>query len=154
MTCKVVYERYTPIAGKWITIGVENFKGLLLAAGKKYHFENCLDNSKPMHHQISSILGLPEDMAIKFSQDFGTLEWEDRGPIQRWNWISDIAPMDALFKLEEESEYFDPLMQDKAKIIVTKSGNKYTMITKYSKASFSWITTCHVNDNFMIMVSF
>ena len=93
-------------------------------------------------------------MAIKFSQDFGTLEWEDRGPIQRWNWISDIAPMDALFKLEEESEYFDPLMQDKAKIIVTKSGNKYTMITKYSKASFSWITTCHVNDNFMIMVSF
>ena len=93
-------------------------------------------------------------MAIKFSQDYGTLEWEDRGPIQRWNWISDIAPMDAVFKLEEESEFFDPLMQDKAKILVTKSGNKYTMITKYSKASFSWITTCHVNDNFMIMVSF
>lgn len=127
MTCKVSYKKYTPIAGKWTTIAIENAQELFVAAG-------C-----------------PPDVASKYSNDFGVLEWDDRGPVQRWNWISDIAPMDVIFKFDEETDFFDPVMQDKAKCLVTLSGNKFMMVTKYSKVSYSWITNGIVTDNFLIM---
>ena len=90
-------------------------------------------------------------MASDYANDMATLEIEENFPVYRWNWQGK-TPMDISFKLDEENEIFDPIMNEKMKALATKSGNKLLFTQKYSSMTF--ITTCTFTDNFMIMVSF
>ena len=90
-------------------------------------------------------------MACDYANDMATLEIEENFPVYRWNWQGK-TPMDISLKLDEETEVFDPIMNEKMKAVCTKSGNKLLFTQKYSSMTF--ITTCTFTDNFMIMVSF
>ena len=91
-------------------------------------------------------------MVSKVATDFAKLEVEDQSPVLRWNWISSVFPMDIICKLDEETEFYDPVMQDNCKLIFTLSGNKMVFISKYSTQT--WISSSTITDNFMIIVSF
>ena len=91
-------------------------------------------------------------MVSKVATDFAKLEVEDQSPVLRWNWISSVFPMDIICKLDEETEFYDPVMQDNCKLTFTSSGNKLVFISKYSTQT--WINSSTITDNFMIIVSF
>merc|ERR1711944_62068 len=124
-TCaKLFYKKYTPLCGKMKVIASENVKEMMLA------------------------IGCPEKMACDYANDMATLEIEENFPVYRWNWQGK-TPMDISMKLDEETEVFDPIMNEKMKAVCTKSGNKLLFTQKYSSMTF--ITTCTFTDNFMIM---
>ena len=91
-------------------------------------------------------------MVSKVATDFAKLEVEDHSPVLRWNWISSNFPMDITCKLDEETDFYDPVMQDNCKLMFTLSGNKMVFISKYSTQT--WISSSTITDNFMIIVSF
>ena len=149
-TCaKLFYKKYTPLCGKMKVIASENVKELMLAIGK------LNSNTKLFGSNFVIILtyysGCPEKMACDYANDMATLDIEENFPVYRWNWQGK-TPMDISFKLDEETEIFDPIMNEKMKAVATKSGNKLLFTQKYSSMTF--ITTCTFTDNFMIMVSY
>ena len=91
-------------------------------------------------------------MKQKALTDFGILEFEDRCPIYRWKWDSAINPLDIIFKMDEEMEYFDKFVNENTKIVSTQSGNKLVTTTKNSYGT--WITKTTFNNSFAIMVKF
>ena len=74
-------------------------------------------------------------MASDYANDMATLEIEENFPLYRWNWQGK-TPMDISFKLDEETEIFDPIMNEKMKALATKSGNKLLFTQKYSGTFF------------------
>ena len=97
------------------------------------------------------VSGCSLDIVNKVATDYAEMICEDHSPIHRWIWKSSFAPMDISFKLDEEFEYLDPLMQEKAKITCTLSGNKMVTVNKYPTQT--WISTYIITGNFMIIVS-
>ena len=90
-------------------------------------------------------------MKQKALTDFGTLEFEDKCPVYHWKWDSAINPLDITFKMDEETEYFDKLINENTKIIWTQSGNKVVTTSKNSYGT--WITTSTFTGSFCITVS-
>jgi len=128
LSCKGNFKKYTPIGGTWKTIAIENVT-------------ECM-----------GAIGAPSDMVSKVATDFAKLEVEDQSPVLRWNWISSVFPMDIICKLDEETEFYDPVMQDNCKLTFTSSGNKLVFISKYSTQT--WINSSTITDNFMIIKSY
>lgn len=128
LTCKIVFKKFVPMAGKWKTISVENVK-------------------EPITTLYPEI---PLEMANQLANEHPILEIEDHCPVYRWNWKSEIpgCSMDITFKMDEEFEFFNAVTNETNTIVITQSGNKTVTISKEKKCVWKTITV-HT-DNFLI----
>lgn len=89
-------------------------------------------------------------MANKLQNDYGSrLQICQKGPAHRWNWTSEHRPMDIMFKLNEEFEYYDATMKCNVKMVVTQCGNEFHSVRKLPK--FTMKTKAVFGCEFMVL---
>ena len=90
-------------------------------------------------------------MCEKMANDFDArMVIEDCCPVYRWCWKSKVCPKEMCFKMDEEFEVHDPVMNVKCKCVCTQSGNCVVSVKKYP--NFCCKTECTFTENFLIMV--
>ena len=95
--------------------------------------------------------GVPDAQAQELINEEVELCVEEKGPLIRWNWKSKFIPMDMTFKLNEETDVYDPMLKETTKNVATKAGNVLDIITVSSQGT--WHTKCTVGHTFMVFVS-
>ena len=95
--------------------------------------------------------GVPDAQAQELINEVVELCIDEKGPLIRWNWKSKFMPMDMTFKLNEETDVYDPMLKETTKNVATKAGNVLDIITVSSQGT--WHTKCTVGHTFMVFVS-
>jgi len=122
-----MYKETLPILGKWKTVSLSGAK------------------------EMYKLLSVPDAQAQELINEVVELCIEEKGPLIRWNWKSKFMPMDMTFKLNEETDVYDPMLKETTKNVATKCGNVLEIITVSSQGT--WHTKCTVGHTFMVFKS-
>jgi hypothetical protein len=122
-----MYKETLPILGTWKTVSLSGAK------------------------EMYKLLGVPDAQAQELINEVVELCIDEKGPLIRWNWKSKFMPMDMTFKLNEETDVYDPMLKETTKNVATKAGNVLDIITVSSQGT--WHTKCTVGHTFMVFKS-
>jgi len=126
--CTCCYEmvKQMPIYGKWKVISVANAKDTL------------------------KLLEVPEPMATELANDTsGTLCISHKGAMNGYKYCSKAFNVDVMFKWDEETCYFDPVLKANNTFVATQCGqNMIKSVSKNDKHNM--IATMTFGENFMV----
>jgi len=99
---------------------------------------------------VLKLIGVPEPMATQLSNDTsGVTQFCHKGPMVSYKYCSNVANIDILFKWDEETTYFDPVMKTNNTFVASKVGrNCIKSVTKSPDHTF--IACMTVGENFLV----